>query len=190
MKIFLTSIKFLLLMSILTGLIYPVFIYGIAKAFFPYKSEGSFIEINGNKIGSELIAQKFDSAIYFQSRPSAINYFPMPSGASNLAPTSKKLRDNSDSLKREFAKRNFLIDNAKIPPDAVFTSGSGIDPDISPENAFLQVERISLNRGFDAKKKAGLYELVRTLAQKEQYGIFGNPRINVTGLNIRLDKMK
>jgi len=176
-------------MSFITGLIYPVFIFGIGRIFFPYKSEGSFIEINDTKIGSKLIAQKFDSSIYFQSRPSAINYLPFPSGASNLAPTSKKLKNISDSLKKEFILKNYLSDINNIPPDAFFSSASGIDPDISPENALLQVERISKYRGFNFEKKEKLYELVRNIMNYPQFGILGEPGINVLILNLELDKL-
>lgn len=189
MKIFLISAKFLLLMTLITGLLYPFLIFGIAKIVFPYKSGGSFIEINGEKIGSELIAQKLDSSIYFQPRPSAISYLPMPSGGSNLAPTSLKLRDMSDTLKKAFLKRNLLKENALIPPDAVFNSGSGIDPHISPENALLQAERIALARGFALDRKNRLLELVNILTEQKQFGLFGEPRINVLILNIELDKL-
>ncbi|MBI5404157.1 MAG: potassium-transporting ATPase subunit C [Ignavibacteriae bacterium] len=189
MKIFLISAKFLLLMTLITGLFYPFFIFGIAKIAFPNKSGGSFIEIGGVKISSELIAQKFDSSIYFQPRPSAISYLPMPSGGSNLAPTSLKLRNKSDSLKKAFIRRNLLSENTAIPPDAVFSSGSGIDPHISPENALLQAERIASARGFGLDKKNKLLELINILTEQKQFGLFGEPRINVLILNIELDKL-
>ena len=176
-------------MTLITGLLYPVFVFGIAKIFFPYKSGGSFIEINGNKIGSELIAQKFDSSIYFHPRPSATDYLLMPSGASNLAPTSKKLQDISDSLKKVYTKINLLLDNTYIPSDAIFSSGSGIDPEISPENALLQVERISKSRDFNIEKKKKLYELVQNISKYQQFNMLGEPRINVLILNLELDKL-
>jgi K+-transporting ATPase ATPase C chain len=188
-KIIITSIKFLLLMTIVTGIVYPFFIFGIAKIFFPVKSNGSLIEVNQMIIGSELIAQKFDSSIYFQSRPSAIDYQPMPSGASNFGPTSRKLKDISDSLRKAYLKKNMLSENTKIPSDAIFSSGSGIDPHISPENAMLQIDRISKNRGFDDKRKNELKNLIDRLAEKPQFGFLGESRINVLFLNLELDKL-
>lgn len=189
MKMIFISIKFLLVMTILTGIMYPVFIIGIAKIVFPEKSSGSFIEVNGNIIGSELIAQKFDSSIYFHPRPSAIDYQPMPSGASNLGPTSNKLKNISDSLKKSFIEINLLPKNIDVPPDAIFSSGSGIDPHISPENAMLQVDRISKKRNFDEPKKKKLIELVKKLTEKPQFGFLGKSRINVLVLNLELDKL-
>jgi potassium-transporting ATPase KdpC subunit len=177
-------------MTVLTGIVYPIFIFGIGKIAFPEKSSGSFIEVNGNIIGSKLIAQKFDSSIYFQSRPSAIGYQPMPSGASNLGPTSNKLKENSDSLKNAFIIKNLLPENTNVPTDAVFSSGSGIDPHISPVNALLQSERISKERNFDANKKKQLTELINKLTEKPQFGFLGETRINVLFLNIQLDKLK
>lgn len=189
MKIITISIKFLLLMTLLTGLIYPLFIFGIAKIFFPNNSKGSLIELNGNKIGSELISQAFDNSIYFQPRPSAIGYQPMPSGASNLGPTSKRLRELSDSLRQAFIKKNFLPENTQVPPDAIFFSGSGIDPHISPENAFLQMDRIVKTRNFDSQKKEELMKLINNLIEKPQFGFLGEPRVNVLLLNMELDKL-
>jgi potassium-transporting ATPase KdpC subunit len=189
MKIIIISIKFLLLMTLITGIVYPIFIFGIAKISFPGKSSGSFIERNGNIIGSELIAQKFDSSKYFQSRPSAIDFQPMPSGASNFGPTSQKLKEISDSLRKAFIKRNLLPENIKVPPDVIFSSGSGIDPHISPENAYLQIDRISVNRGFDSDKKKRLKTLIDRLIEYPQFGILGESRINVLLLNLMLDKL-
>jgi len=189
MKIFYISIKFLLIITLITGFIYPVFIFGIAKIFFPNKSEGSFIEISGKVSGSELIAQKFDSSIYFQPRPSAIDYRPMPSGASNYGPTSKKLKEISDSLKKTFIKKNQLPENTPIPSDAIFSSGSGIDPHISPENAFLQSNRVAMIRKFDTVKKNELIRLIDDLTEKPQFGVLGEFRVNVLLLNLKLDKL-
>jgi potassium-transporting ATPase KdpC subunit len=189
MKIIIISIKFLLLMTLLTGIIYPLFIFGIAKITFPEKSSGSFIELKGNIIGSELIAQKFDSSIYFQPRPSAIDYQPMPSGASNYGPTSQKLKNISDSLKKAYIKKNHLPENINIPPDAIFSSGSGIDPHTSPENAIFQVDRIAIERRFDANKKKELKNLIQKLTENPQFGFLGESRINVLVLNLELDKL-
>ena len=176
-------------MTLLTGLIYPLFIFGIAKIAFPDKSAGSFIEIKGNIIGSNLIAQKFDSSIYFQPRPSSIDYQPMPSGASNYGPTSQMLKNISDSLRKAYVKKNMLPDNTNVPLDAIFSSGSGIDPHISPENANLQAGRIIIERKFDFNKKKQLLDLIYKLTENPQFGFLGEPRINVLVLNIELDKL-
>jgi K+-transporting ATPase ATPase C chain len=176
-------------MTILTGIVYPILIYGIAKIGFPNKSGGSFIKANGKIIGSELIAQKFDSSIYFHPRPSAIDYQPMPSGASNLGPTSKKLKSISDSLKQIYIIENMLPENVNVPSDAIFSSGSGIDPHISPENAILQVNRIVIERKFDLNKKIQLLNLIYKYTENPQFGFLGEPRINVLVLNLELDKL-
>jgi potassium-transporting ATPase KdpC subunit len=189
MKIIIISIKFLLLMTILTGIVYPLFIFGIAEIFFPDKSEGSFIKIKGKIQGSELIAQKFDSAIYFRPRPSAIDYQPMPSSGSNYGPTSQKLKEISDSLKKSYIKDNLLPENTIVPSDAIFSSGSGIDPHISPENAFLQANRVIKERNYDTNKKKLLFDLIEKYTDKPQFGFLGEPRINVLDLNLELDKL-
>jgi K+-transporting ATPase ATPase C chain len=176
-------------MTILTGIIYPVFIFLIAKITFPDKSEGSFLEVNGKIIGSGLIAQKFDSTIYFQPRPSAIDFQPMPSEASNFGPTSKILKNLSDSLRIAFIQKNKLPINTDVPTDAIFSSGSGIDPHISKSNALLQSNRISIARKFDDKKQKLMLELIDKLTENPQYGFLGEQRINVLLLNIELDKL-
>jgi potassium-transporting ATPase KdpC subunit len=189
MKMIIISVKFLLIMTVLTGLIYPLFIFGIAEIAFPGKSSGSFLSAGGTVAGSELIAQKFDSSIYFQPRPSAVDYQPMPSGASNFGPTSQKLKEISDSLRKAYINKNMLPENTIVPPDAIFSSGSGIDPDISPENANLQAGRIIKERNFDLNKKKQLLDLINKLTEKPQFGFLGEPVINVLVLNIELDKL-
>ena len=189
MKTIIISLKLLVFMTILTGIIYPVFVYLIAKTVFPQKSEGSFVKVNEKIIGSELIGQKFESIKYFQSRPSAIDYQPMPSGGSNLAPTSQNLKSKIDSLKNAYVVFNELPENTSVPPDAVFSSASGIDPHISPANALLQSGRISKVRNFDANKKKQMIELINSLTEKPQFGFLGESRINVLKLNLELDKL-
>lgn len=171
-------------------MVYPFMVYGIVKIFYPDKSAGSFIEVNGKTFGSELISRNFDNPAYFQPRPSAVNNFPLPSGASNLGPSSRKLKETSDSIKKAYIKINMLPENIEVPPDAVFSSGSGIDPHISPENAFLQIDRISKYRNFNAENKKRLKELIYGKIEYPQFGILGEPVINVLKLNIELDKIK
>lgn len=189
MKTLIISLKLLVFMTLLTGIVYPVFIYLIAKTIFPEKSAGSLVKINEKIIGSELIGQKFESKKYFQSRPSAVDYQPMPSGGSNLAPTSQILKARIDSLRDSYIVWNELPEKTEVPPDAVFSSGSGIDPHISPMNALLQSDRISKERDFDVNKKKQLIELINRLTENPQYGFLGEPRINVLKINLDLDKL-
>ena len=189
MKTVIISLKLLILMTLLTGIIYPVFIWGISQVAFPLKADGTLIKRKDRIVGSELIGQKFTSKKYFHSRPSAIDYEPMPSGGSNLAPTSNKLKNVVDSIRAEYIKINELQSNADVPSDVIFSSASGIDPHISVQNAMLQVNRISKERGFDNTKRDKLIELVQKCTEEPQFGILGGERINVLILNLELDKL-
>jgi potassium-transporting ATPase KdpC subunit len=189
MKTIITTIKVLLVMTVLTGIIYPLVIFGAGNLFFHSKANGSLIAVNGNTAGSELIAQKFESEKYFQPRPSAVDYQTLPSGASNLGPTSSKLKAISDSLRLAYILKNNLNMNARVPYDAVYSSGSGLDPHISYENAVLQIERISKARNFSDEKKLQLRNLIDRTLENPQFGFLGEPRINVLNLNIELDKL-
>jgi potassium-transporting ATPase KdpC subunit len=184
-----TALKFLLIMTLLTGIIYPLLMTGIAQIAFPSKSNGSLILKDGKVIGSELIGQKFDSSIYFWSRPSAIGYNPIPSGASNFGPTSDTLKKQVEARRILFAKMNSIEDVLSIPKEMIFASGSGLDPHISPGAALLQVERIAKARQFDASQKQRLLQSIRDLTEKPQFLILGEVRINVLNLNIELDKI-
>lgn len=189
MKTLIISIKAIIFFTILTGIIYPLVVFGIGKLFFPSQMNGSLISKNSKIIGSELIGQKFESPIYFHSRPSAVNYEPMPSSGSNLGPTSSTLKHIVDSLKKSFIEYNGLPSNTDVPPDAIFSSASGIDPHISYENASLQIGRIVKARGFNSDKKNKLEELVKKMVENPQLGFLGEARINVVKLNIELDKL-
>jgi K+-transporting ATPase ATPase C chain len=185
-----SSIKILAIMTILAGVLYPVLMTVIAQLVFPNKSNGSMIEKKGEVIGSELIAQKFQSDKYFWGRPSAIDYNPLPSGSSNLGPTSKALKDFVEERRKHFIEKNFLPPNTIVPTEMLFASGSGIDPHISPESAFLQVDRIAQARGFDEQKKALLKTLVQNHIEAPQFGFLSEPRVNVLKLNLALDEKK
>ena len=188
-KILIISLKSLILFTIITGIIYPLLITGVSRLFFPFESEGSLIRADNNIVGSELIAQKFDTSIYFHSRPSAIDYNPMPSGATNFGPTSDTLKRLTELRRKNFAEENGLQSDTNIPEDAIFASGSGVDPDISAENAKLQMNRIVKARNFDQNQTKKLEELINRLTEKPQFGILGETRINVLLLNIELDKI-
>ncbi len=189
MKTLIISLKLLVFMTLLTGIVYPMFIYLIAQTIFPERSNGSLVKVNEKVIGSELFGQKFESKKYFQSRPSAVDYQPMPSGGSNLAPTSRILKARIDSLRQAYLVWNELPENTEIPSDAIFSSGSGIDPHISTQNAMLQVNRIVKERDFDTIKHDKLIELIKKNTEEPQFGILGEERINVLILNVELDKL-
>jgi len=184
------ALKFLLLMTILTGIIYPLFMTGLAQLIFPAKANGSLVKKEGRVIGSELIGQKFDSSIYFWSRPSAIGYNPIPSGASNYGPTSDTLKKQVTARRTLFAAKNSMTDMTIIPKEMIFASGSGLDPHISPEAAMLQLARVAIARNLDETKQQQVRQLIKTLTEKPQFSLFGEPRINVFELNLALDKIR
>jgi K+-transporting ATPase ATPase C chain len=183
------ALKFLLVMTILTGIIYPLLMTGLAQLGFSSKANGSLITKDGKIIGSELIGQKFDSSIYFWSRPSAIGYNPIPSGASNYGPTSDTLKKLVTSRRILFAGSNSVQNELSVPKEMIFASGSGLDPHISPEAASLQIDRISNARHFNDIQKQRLLEIVKALTEMPQFLILGEKRINVLILNLELDKL-
>jgi potassium-transporting ATPase KdpC subunit len=182
----LISLKFLLIMILLTGIIYPVFLTGVAQVAFPEKSNGSMITKNGIIIGSRLIGQKFDSSAYFWSRPSAADYNPIPSGGSNFGPTSKKLITLVNERKSNFIAKNEVKDTTAVPLEMIFASGSGLDPHISAEAARMQVNRIARVRNFNSSQKQKVLDLINQYTEKPQFGILGKEKINVLQLNMEL----
>ena len=142
MKLIIQSIRLTVVFTILVGVIYPLAITGVAQLAFRDKANGSLIERNGKIIGSELLAQPFTDAKYFWPRPSACGYATAPSGASNLGPTSAALQSNVVTNAKAFRDAHQLAADAPVPSDIVFTSGSGLDPHISPEAARLQIIRL------------------------------------------------
>jgi K+-transporting ATPase ATPase C chain len=189
-NILLISFKYLIVFTIITGILYPLAITAIGQILFPFKSNGSMVEINGRNYGSELIAQKFDDDKYFRPRPSATAYSTLPSGGSNLSPASLKLKQVSDSIKSVFIENNNLEQGTEIPSEMIFKSASGLDPHISRESAMLQTGRISKARKFNDEKKLILEQLVEKYTEKPQFGILGQERINVLLINIELDKLQ
>jgi K+-transporting ATPase ATPase C chain len=188
-KQLLITIKYFLAITIVTGLIYPLFITLVSIIVFPGKASGSLIEKDGKIIGSEWIGQKFESDKYFWSRPSAVDYNPMPSGGSNLGPTSAALKKSYDDRMKNFVEKNMIKDASTIPNEMFFASASGVDPHISPLSALLQVERVAKTRNFDQSKKEKLIQLVNSLTEKPQFGFLGNSVVNILLLNLALDKM-
>ncbi len=184
------AIKFLLVMTVLTGVIYPFFMTGVAQLAFPARANGSLVKEGGKIIGSELIGQKFDSSIYFWSRPSAIDYNPIPSGASNLGPTSDKLKKQVAERRKLFAINNSIADTSAIPKEMLFASGSGLDPHISPEAALLQLNRVAKARNLNETQKQKVEQLIKNKTEEPQFFLFGEPRINVFKLNLALDSIR
>ena len=174
-------------MTLLTGIIYPVFLTGIAQLAFPAKANGSFLIKDGKILGSTLIGQKFDSSAYFWSRPSAIDYNPIPSAASNFGPTSAKLVSLVNERRKTFMTGNNLKDTTPIPEEMIFSSSSGLDPHTSPEAVRLQVKRIAAVRHFNSSQEQRLNDLIRQNTEKRQYGLLGEERINIFLLNVGLD---
>jgi potassium-transporting ATPase KdpC subunit len=187
-KIILQSLSVLFMMTVLTGVIYPLFITLIGQVIFSNQSNGSLIIKDGNIIGSELLGQNFADSIYFQSRPSTINNNPLPSGASNLGLSSALLKDQVNTRKLEFRKNNLLSDSIVIPSEMLFASGSGVDPHISVQAAKLQINRIIKSRNLSTDKSKLLYNLVDSLTEYPQFGVLGNQVVNVLSLNLKLDE--
>jgi K+-transporting ATPase ATPase C chain len=183
----LIALKFLLIMTVLTGIIYPVLFTGIAQTVFPGKSNGSLITKNGKIIGSSQIGQKFDSVGYFWSRPSAVDYNPVPSAASNFGPTSSKLITLVNQRKSNFILNNEVKDTTLVPLEMIFASGSGLDPHISLEAARMQVKRISKARNLTIIQEKRVFDMINQYAEKRQFGILGEEKINVLQLNMELD---
>lgn len=188
MKTIFISIKIFLVMTILTGVIYPLVITVIGQTIFPNQSNGSLIVMNDKTVGSELIGQKFVSNQYFNSRPSATDYNPMPSGGSNLSGTSKELQLRVKRNITAFDSVNQLPANQIIPSEMIYASGSGLDPHISPQAALLQVNRICKARNLPQTATNGMTDLITRFTEGRQLGFLGEERVNVLKLNIELDK--
>ncbi len=179
------AVEMTIVTTIVFGLLYPLAVTGLGQLFFPAKANGQLIEKNGQIVGSRIIGQPFSSDRYFHSRPSAAGngYDPVaPSGgASNLGPTNRQLMER---VKSDIEKLHAENPGAAIPVDLITTSGSGLDPDISPAAAQFQIPRVAPARGLSA---AELRSIVARHTQERQFGFLGEPRVNVLELNLELD---
>lgn len=182
------AIKIFAFFTVLLGLVYPLFVTGVAQILFPEKANGSLIIQGDTIVGSELIGQKFDSERYFSSRPSATDYSSLPSGASNLGPSSSKLKQQVADRKAEFIRINELSGSETIPSEMLFASASGLDPHITPQAALLQVDRIVKARHLSETGKQQIIQLIGKLSESPQFGLLGEERVNVLMLNLSLDK--
>jgi K+-transporting ATPase ATPase C chain len=185
MKTTIQSILQTLLWTVVCGLVYPLVVTAIAQLAFKARAEGSLVERNGQIVGSELIAQPFAGPTYFWPRPSAGSYATVPSGASNLGPTSAQLQTNVAANLKSLRDAHKLAADAPVPADLVYTSASGVDPDISPEAARFQIQRVADARHVPADR---ITALVDQAIQGPQWGIFGQARVNVLKLNLALDR--
>ncbi len=176
MKTWITGLRVLLVLTVLTGGVYPILVTGLAKLAWPFKASGSFVEKNGEIKGSLLIAQKFEKESYFWPRPSSVDYNAAASGGSNLGPTSADLQKNY----QERAK-------AGLSNDFLFSSGSGLDPHISPQAARIQMDRVVSARGFTVAQRNDLTKIVDESIEDRDFGFLGEPRVNVLKLNLEMD---
>ena len=184
-----TAVLLFAILTLLTGIVYPFAVTGLALALFPREANGSLIKINEEKTASELVGQPFSESRYFWGRPSGT----MPVAYNGASSTGSNLGPSNPSLKEAIQKRiTALLDadpenRRPVPVDLVTASGSGLDPHISPAAALYQVPRVAKARGIDERKVA---ELVRIYIRDRQFGIFGEPTVHVLRLNMALDAMR
>ena len=180
---------FFALLTVLLGIIYPLFMFGVGQLFFHKKANGSlFFYEDGKVIGSLWIAQNFTKPEYFHPRPSSAGdkgFDAANSSGSNLGPTSQKLADALQQRVAAYRSENSLSSDTMIPADAVMTSGSGLDPHISTANALLQAARVASARGLSQGK---IEDLITEYTEEPTLGLFGQARINVLRINLALDK--
>ena len=188
-RMLLTGLLMTVVLVVITGVIYPFFMTGAAQLLFHDQANGSLITVNGRVVGSSLIGQQFTSARYFHGRLSAAGagYDGTSSGGTNLGPTNATLLKNTIAQANAIRKEDGLPPNYVLPADAVSTSASGLDPEISPAYADLQVPRVARVRGLS---QATVQALVDKYTYGRTLGVLGEPRVNVLRLNLALDQLK
>ena len=184
----LKNIRLVLVLLVICGIAYPLLMTGVSQVIMPAKADGSLIKNeSGEIIGSELIGQSFKDPGYFHGRISSINYDAAGSGTPNYSSSNEEMVERTKNDIAEFLKENPTIKKEDIPSDLMTNSGSGLDPNVSPQGAIVQVPRIAKERGLSEKS---LYNLVDKFTEGRSLGLFGEPRINVLKLNIALDELK
>ena len=171
-------------MLVTCGLVYSASVTGLAGLLFPQQASGSLVIVDGKAVGSALVAQPFSGDMYFHGRPSSVNTDPMSTGGSNLAPSNPALRDRVAAESAVLTER-YQLPATELPVDLLASSGSGVDPHISPEAAALQLKRVAAARGIPTEV---LGKLVEQHTEAPQWGIFGQPRVNVLLLNLAVDQ--
>jgi K+-transporting ATPase ATPase C chain len=189
-KLISQSVRQTLVWTLVAGVLYTVAMTVVAQVLFPAQANGSLVEKDGKIVGSALLAQQFTGTNYFWPRPSACSYGTGPSGisassGSNLGPTSGALQTNVQNNITAFLTGNNLPTNTPVPADMVYASGSGLDPEISPEAARLQIKRVAASRGLSEDKVTAL---VAQFTEQPQWGFLGQARVNVLRLNLALDQ--
>ncbi len=181
-----TALRLVIILSAITGLAYSLVITALARVAFPAQASGSVIFINDKPIGSKLLAQEFTSARYFWPRPSVASYATVASGASNLGPTSMALKENIAARSKALHEAHRLPADAAMPDELVTTSGSGLDPHLSPQATQFQAQRVAQARGIAVDK---VQALIAAKTESPQWGILGEARVNVLELNLALDAL-
>jgi potassium-transporting ATPase KdpC subunit len=184
------AIRMTIVLTVLTGIVYPLLMTGFARVLFPSQAGGSLIYRNGNVVGSALIGQKFSKPQYFSSRPSAAGnngYDPTSSGGSNLGPTNKSFIDTVKQRLKAVLEANPGAQPSQVPVDLVTASGSGLDPEISPAAAELQIQRVAKARGLSDE---AVRSLVDVYTEPRWGGFLGEPGVNVVELNLALDGLR
>jgi len=180
------AIKLFLVLTIITGLIYPLAITGVSQLIFHNNANGSMIIKNNKLIGSELIGQQFIRPDFFWGRPSAIGNNPMPSGGSNLSPVGLPFREQFNARLDTIMKYHGKLPIDSIPKDLLFASASGVDPHISPEADYFQASRVANYRNFNSEQRKELNKLIGQSVEKPDLLILGQARVNVLKLNVKL----
>lgn len=201
MKMLQKSIRLTAVLMIICGIIYPLFITGVGQVFFHKQANGNMITVNGKEVGSELIGQNFTDPRFFRGRVSSVNYNTytkgdlkpdksgkvtysgVASGSQNLAPSNKVLQDRVKKDMNDFLKTHPGVKKEDIPTDLLTSSGSGLDPDISPEAAKIQIPEVSKATGIS---KASIQKIVNKYTQGKTFGILGEPRVNVLKVNLEI----
>ncbi|PKL75904.1 MAG: potassium-transporting ATPase subunit C [Candidatus Melainabacteria bacterium HGW-Melainabacteria-1] len=182
----LSALRMIAVMTILTGVIYPLGVTAISQVAFKDQANGSLILREGRPVGSALLAQRFESPRYFWPRPSVGDYATVASGASNKGPTAADLQQTIQARRSALRIAHSLPPDAPVPDELVTASGSGLDPHISPEAARFQIQRVAKARELNAQY---LEDRIQLLTKGRQFGLLGEPRVNVLQLNLELDRL-